>query len=86
MRLSCLPVSLYDDIFTGKSTVADWIQLGAELGLDAVDFSIKFFPERDAETIKNTRTALEKFSIEPCMIACYCDFTHPRRGTARTGR
>ena len=77
MRLSCLPVSLYDDIFTGKSTVADWIRLGAELGLDAVDFSIKFFPERDAETIKNTRTALEKFSIEPCMIACYCDFTHP---------
>ena len=77
MRLSCLPVSLYDDIFTGKSTVADWIQLGAELGLDAVDFSIKFFPNRDAETIKNTRSALERFGIEPCMLACYCDFTHP---------
>ena len=84
MRLSCLPVSFYDDIFTGKSTVADWIQLGAELGLDAVDFSIKFFPERDAETIKNTRTALEKFSIEPCMIACYCDFTPPGCSTTRT--
>ncbi len=77
MKLSCLPVSLYDDIFTRKSTVADWIQLGAELGLDAVDFSIKFFPKRDAETIKNTRAALEKSNIEPCMLACYCDFTHP---------
>ena len=77
MKLSCLPVSLYDDIFTGKSTVADWIRLGAELGLDAVDFSIKFFPQRDAETLKHTRDALEKFSIEPCMLACYCDFTHP---------
>ena len=77
MRLSCLPVSLYDDIFTEKSTVADWIQFGAELGLDAVDFSIKFFPNRDAETIKNIRDALERFNIEPCMIACYCDFTHP---------
>jgi len=77
MKLSCLPVSLYDDIFTEKSTVADWIQLGAELGLDAVDFSIKFFPKRDTETINNTRAALEKFNIEACMIACYCDFTHP---------
>lgn len=77
MRLSCLPVSLYEDIFTGKSTVADWIQLGAELGLDAVDFSIKFFPKRDTETINTTRAALEKFNIEPCMLACYCDFTHP---------
>ncbi len=77
MKLSCLPVSLYNDIFTGKSSVADWIQYGAELGLDAVDFSIKFFPKRDTETIKQTRTALEKYNITPCMIACYSDFTHP---------
>ena len=80
MKLSCLPVSLYDNIFTGKSTVADWIQFGAELGLDAVDFSIKFFPQRDAETIKYTRTALEKHNITPCMLACYSDFTHPDAG------
>ena len=77
MKLSCLPVSLYDDIFTGKSSVTDWIQYGAELGLDAVDFSIKFFPKRDTATIKQTRTALEKYNITPCMIACYSDFTHP---------
>ena len=80
MKLSCLPVSLYDNIFTGKSTVADWIRLGAELGLDAVDFSIKFFPNRDIETIKQTRDALEKSSITPCMLACYSDFTHPDAG------
>ena len=77
MQLSCLPVSLYNDIFTEKSTVADWIRLGAELGLDAVDFSIKFFPKRDAETIDQTRDALEKHNITACMIACYSDFTHP---------
>ena len=77
MKLSCLPVSLYNDIFTGNSSVADWIQFGAELGLDAVDFSIKFFPKRDAETIKQTRAALEKHNITPCMLACYSDFTHP---------
>ncbi|MCG9130622.1 TIM barrel protein [Candidatus Poribacteria bacterium] len=80
MKLSCLPVSLYDNIFTGKSTVADWIRLGSELGLDAVDFSIKFFPNRDTETIKQTRDALEKHSIIPCMLACYSDFTHPDAG------
>ncbi len=77
MKLSCLPVSLYDDIFSGKSGVTNWIQFGAELGLDAVDFSIKFFPARDAETIKQVRAALETHSITPCMIACYSDFTHP---------
>lgn len=80
MKLSCLPVSLYNDIFTEKSTVADWIRLGAELGLDAVDFSIKFFPNRDIETIKRTRDALEQHSITPGMLACYSDFTHPDAG------
>ena len=77
MKLSCLPVSLYDDIFSGKSSVTDWIQFGAELGLDAVDFSIKFFPERDAATLNHTIAALEKFDVQSCMLACYSDFTHP---------
>ena len=77
MKLSCLPVSLYDDIFSGKSSAADWIQFGAELGLDAVDFSIKFFPERDAATLNHTIAALEKFDVQSCMLACYSDFTHP---------
>ena len=77
MKLSCLPVSLYDDIFSGKSSVANWIQFGAELGLDAVDFSIKFFPERDAVTLNRTLAALEKFGVQACMLACYSDFTHP---------
>ena len=77
MKLSCLPVSLYDDIFSGKSSVANWIQFGAELGLDAVDFSIKFFPKRDAAMLNHTIAALEKFNVQSCMIACYSDFTHP---------
>lgn len=77
MKLSCLPVSLYDDIFTGKSTVADWIRFGAELGLDAVDFSIKFFLHRDEKITNITRTILAKRGVEACMLACYSDFTHP---------
>lgn len=77
MKLSCLPVSLYDDIFSGKSTVTDWIDLAAELGLDGVDFSIKFFPDRSDKTINNVRAILAKSQIEACMIACYSDFTHP---------
>ena len=77
MKLSCLPVSLYDDIFSGKSTVGNWIRFGAELGLDAVDFSIKFFPQRDEKTVGLIRNALEKHGFEACMLACYSDFTHP---------
>ena len=77
MKLSCLPVSLYDDIFSGKSSVADWIRLGAELGLDAVDFSIKFFPHWDDRLLNTVWASLARRGLEVCMIACYSDFTHP---------
>lgn len=77
MKLSCLPVSLYDDIFNGRKSVSDWIQFASELGLDAVDFSIKFFPKRDRESVSQIRSVLEKQDIEVCMLACYSDFTHP---------
>lgn len=77
MKLSCLPVSLYDDIFSGKSSVADWIRLGAELGLDAVDFSIKFFPHWDDRLLNTVWVSLARRGLETCMIACYSDFTHP---------
>ena len=80
MKLSCLPVSLYDDIFSGKRTVADWLCLGAKLGLDAVDFSIKFFRDGKGSLLyppNQMRAAVEKSRISPCMLACYSDFTHP---------
>lgn len=77
MKLSCLPVTLYDDIFSGKRSVADWIDLASELGLDGVDFSIKFFPDRNDGKISTIRTNLIKCDLEACMIACYSDFTHP---------
>lgn len=77
MKLSCLPVSLYNEIFSGKITVSDWIDLAVELGLDGVDFSIKFFPDRSVKSINIVRTILAKREIDACMIACYSDFTHP---------
>ncbi len=77
MKLSCLPVSLYDDIFSGKSSVADWIKFGTELDLDAVDFSIKFFPHWNIQLLNTVRITLARRGLEACMIACYSDFTHP---------
>ena len=45
MKLSCLPVSFFEEILTGKMTLNEWAYIGAEAGLDAVDLSILFLPE-----------------------------------------
>ena len=77
MKLSCLPVSLYEDIFSGKKSVLDWVRFAAELGLDGVDFSVKFFPNHQTEEIDTVRKEIQRAGIEPCTLACYSDFTHP---------
>ena len=77
MKLSCIPVSLYEDIFSGKQSVSDWIHFAASLGLEGVDFSVKFFPNRDAKTLNAIAAEGKKIGLEFCALACYPDFTHP---------
>ena len=77
MKLSCIPVSLYEDIFSGKKSVIDWIHFAAVLGLEGVDFSVKFFPTRDEDTLNAISEEGQKIGIEFCALACYPDFTHP---------
>ena len=77
MKLSCLPVSFYEDIFGGKKSVIDWVHFAATLGLEGVDFSVKFFPTRDKATLDAISAEAQKVDIELCALACYPDFTHP---------
>ncbi len=46
MQLSCLPVSFFDDIISGRVSVGAWAEMGKRLGLDAIDLSILFIPDR----------------------------------------
>jgi sugar phosphate isomerase/epimerase len=80
MKLSCIPVSFYDDIFSGKKSVVDWVHFAAALGLDGVDFSVKFFPTRERQVLNTISEMAQKVGIELCMLACYPDFTHPDAG------
>ena len=61
MKLSCLPVSLYEGIFSGERSVLDWVRLGGDLGLDGIDVSVKFFPSR--EKLEHRHKHLSK---DPC--------------------
>ena len=72
LRLSCLPVSYFPDLISGKMSLSDWIEEGAGFGLTAVDVSRHFFqgPKR-VERIKETKTALEKTGVELALFNTY---------------
>ena len=79
MRLSCLPVSFFSDIIEGRLSVAEWAQMGKDIGLDGIDLSILFVPDRSAGAVSALRQEIERAGIELVMITSYPDFTHPDR-------
>jgi len=77
MKLSCIPVSLFKEIIEGSMTVVEWAQVGKEAGLDAIDVSILFIPDRSREAVAALRKAIEATGMRVAMVASYPDFTHP---------
>jgi sugar phosphate isomerase/epimerase len=77
MKLSCLPVSFYPDIIAGRMSLGSWARTGVELGLDAVDVSILFFPDHSARALAYVRREVEDEGTSMGMMSTYPDYTHP---------
>ena len=77
MKLSCIPVSFFKDIIGGSMRVEEWARMGKEIGLDAIDLSILFVPDRSRPAVAALRKGIEAARMRVAMMASYPDFTHP---------
>lgn len=77
MKLSCLPVSFFTEIIAGRMRLGDWACLGAALGMDAIDLSILFLPDRSPQAVAAARAEIEAQGLGVAMVTSYPDFTHP---------
>lgn len=75
--LSCLPVSLFSEINSGRMAPEAWACYAAQLGLDAYDISILFVRDRTPSGLKKLRNALETSGLPLAMVAAYPDFSNP---------
>ncbi len=77
MKLSCLPVSFFEEILSGRMSVGEWARMGADLGLDAIDLSILFIADRSLAQAAELRRQIEDAGTRVAMVTSYPDFTHP---------
>lgn len=77
MKLSCLPVSLYPDLASGRLTLAGWFRLAAELGFDGADLSVAHIADRTPAYLEGLRRQAGEAGVQLLMLATYTDFTHP---------
>ena len=77
MKLSCLPVSYFGKILTGRMSIGQWAREAAEIGLDAIDLSILFLRDCEPNGLSRMRREIESSGLRVTMVATYPDFTHP---------
>lgn len=77
MKLSCLPVSFFSDIIEERMSIFEWAQMGASIGLDAIDISILFAPDHHPHKLAAMRREVESTGMQILMVTSYPDFTHP---------
>jgi sugar phosphate isomerase/epimerase len=83
MKLSCLPVSFFQDIIDGKMSLAEWARVGRDAGLDAVDLSVLFLKSLEPSDVAAMRKEIESVGMRVAMVTSYPDFTHPDRAERR---
>jgi len=77
MKLSCLPVSLYQDLSAGRRSLANWFALAADLGLDGADISVAHLQSREPAYLDRLRGQAEAAGLPLVTLVSYSDFTHP---------
>ena len=77
MQLSCLPVSIFDCIDSGRMSLGAWFEEAAKLGFDGAELSKSFLRNHSAEFIKKTANELEANKIKSVLMSAYPDFTQP---------
>ena len=79
MKVSCLPVSFFSTIQSGRMSVKDWARLARTCGLDAIDLSILLIKNHTSVYLDNLKRDLEQEQMTVTMVTAYPDYTHPDR-------
>lgn len=73
-RISCLPMTFYDDIRSGKMDIKEWSEIAKEIGFDAIDINAFFL---DGMSIDEIQVVRGELALPVRMATTYSDFTNP---------
>lgn len=76
-KISCLPVSLFADLQSGKCSIKDWACFAREIRLDAIDIGIILLKNHTPVYLQQVAQDLSDAKMSICMATTYPDFTNP---------
>src|SRR5260370_41422039 len=76
-KLAVFPKCYMDELCVHHTmTLAEWIEIGATLGVQGLEFYPGFLEDNEA-FLKDTKALLEKHRLQMPMLCCSPDFTEP---------
>lgn len=76
-KLAAFPKCYMDELCVNRTmSLADWIEIGATLGVEGLEFYSGFL-EDDEAFLNKTKALLDKLGLQMPMLCCSPDFTEP---------
>jgi sugar phosphate isomerase/epimerase len=76
-KLAAFPKCYMDELCVDRTmSLADWIEIGATLGVEGLEFYSGFLEDNEV-FLNKTRALLEKRGLQMPMLCCSPDFTEP---------
>jgi sugar phosphate isomerase/epimerase len=84
IHLAAFPKCYMDELCVTRSlSLLEWIDLGATLGVEGLEFYAGFFPSLDRAYLETVRAALNRHRLAMPMLCASPDFTRPNAGERR---
>ena len=77
MKTSCLPVSFFSELSSGKMTLEQWAHTASRLGLDGFDLSSMHITNHTPVYMRKMKMAFDDARLPVVMMVTYPDFTCP---------
>jgi sugar phosphate isomerase/epimerase len=77
LKITCLPVSIFGDVQSGKYTLRQWAQSAKNMGFDGIDISMLMLSSHVQTYLDKVKNDLHEVGIPIVMATTYPDFTHP---------
>ena len=77
VKISCLPVSLFSEITSGRMTIPEWAAEAKNMGLDGFDISVMFLKNHTPVYLRALKEELAAIGLPIAMACTYPDFSHP---------
>lgn len=77
IKISCLPVRLFESINNGIVSIREWAEIGRKAGFDGIDLSAMFLKRHEPRFRTIMKNEVKAAGIPLVMVTTYPDFTHP---------